>query len=279
MHNRDMRFKRLALVLMLLVTLSCDAVASLMPGGRTPTAEPPPLTSTPVPEDLPPLPAPELLFRAPEVNELQALNGPVELVFDQPMDQESVADAFSIKPRAKGELVWADARTLRFNPASALDRGTTYQVTIDETARNIEGAALVEAISFDFNTIGFVEIAEVQPMPGSEAVEADATVTVIFNRPIVPLTSLDRQGELPEGGGLPARYYVYGPRYIRSDGYPGRCAGRSLPLGFHHCGTCCGDVVTGRQRGVCRPDRCHQCHLQPADGPRLDGGCLQTGAQ
>ncbi len=201
MRNKDRQFKRLLLILMLLVTLSCDAVASLMPGGRTPTAEPPMLTDTPPPEDLPPLPplpAPELLFRAPEVNELQALDAPVELVFDQPMDQGSVADAFSIKPRAKGELVWTDARTLHFNPASALDRGTTYQVLIDRTARNTEGAALVEPVSFDFDTIGFVEIAEVQPAPGSEAVDADTTVTVIFNRPIVPLTSLDRQGELPE---------------------------------------------------------------------------------
>ena len=102
MRNKDRQFIRLLLILMLLVTLSCDAVASLMPGGRTPTAEPPMLTDTPPPEDLPPLPplpAPELLFRAPEVNELQALDAPVELVFDQPMSGPMHARCISTPPQ------------------------------------------------------------------------------------------------------------------------------------------------------------------------------------
>ncbi|MBN1248519.1 MAG: Ig-like domain-containing protein, partial [Anaerolineae bacterium] len=195
--------KRLLLVLTLAATLACNAVASLMPDGATPTPSGgaqtlPDGTDTPEPLDLPPYPPPKLLFRKPEVNEALAVDESVELVFDQPMDQSSVLDAFEIEPAVDGELTWADARTLRFLPSSALDRGETYQVTVGEGAQNTEGKSLLEPVRFDFQTAGYLQVTEVQPRPGSKDVDPDTTVTVIFNRPVVPLTSLDAQAELPD---------------------------------------------------------------------------------
>ncbi|MHB1318107.1 MAG: Ig-like domain-containing protein, partial [Anaerolineae bacterium] len=190
MKRRTSLLMQILLVVVLFLTLSCRSGASPTPAPTT-TPRPP----TPVP--YPPLPAPKLIFSTPAPFEPQALGEPVELVFDQPMDQQSVIRAFDIEPGIGGELAWDDARTLRFTPAAAFDRGASYQVTVGEAAQNAEGEALLEPVAFEFQTVGFVEIAEVQPIPDSEDVDPDTTITIIFSRPVVPLTSVERQNELP----------------------------------------------------------------------------------
>lgn len=189
--------RRILLIVTLFSTASCDLVGSLRQGKATPSPEVTPPVIEPTAISYPSLPAPKLIDRTPAAYEPQALDEPLELIFDQPMDQQSVSRAFDIHPRIGGELTWADTRTLRFTPAGTFDRGTVYRVTVDEAARNEEGKALVEPVAFEFTTVGFVEIAEVQPAPDSEAIDPDTVITVIFSRPIVPLTSIDRQDELP----------------------------------------------------------------------------------
>jgi len=174
-----------------------------------------------------------LLFRAPETGEAQALDAPIELIFDQPMDADSVAEAFAIEPSVNGELDWADSRTLLFKPAEPLARGASYRVTVDQSARNAEGMALADPVTFNFQTVGHLVVSEVQPAPDSEDVAPDTSVTVVFNRPVVPLTTIgDQEGLVdpltftppvqgtgewlntsiyrfhPEGGFLPATVYT-----------------------------------------------------------------------
>jgi hypothetical protein len=189
--------RRLALILTLLITLACDAAASLMPGGATPTPGAP-VTGTPAPGETLPYPPPALLFREPAPQASQGLDAPLELVFDQPMDQQSVRDAFALSPAVAGELTWADARTARFVPAEPFQRGARYQVSVDKQARNAEGTALLEPITFRFQTIGFIEVSEVQPAPGSEEIDPETPVTIVFNRPIVPLAAIGDQAALPD---------------------------------------------------------------------------------
>ncbi len=189
-------------VLLALVMGACKFVA-----GPEVTAEPTPVgtatpkpTASPTPPPTPalPYPAPRLLFRTPETGEAQALDAPVELVFDQPMDADSVAQAFSISPPVKGTLKWADKRTLVFTPAEPLTRGASYRVTVDPSARNAEGTPLADPIAFNFQTVGHLLVSEVQPIPDSEDIAPDSSVTVVFNRPVVPLTAIGSQGELPD---------------------------------------------------------------------------------
>jgi hypothetical protein len=146
----------------------------------------------------PPLPAPALLFHTPENNAEHGLDKPVELTFDQPMDQSSVEAAFTITPSVSGELSWADARTLKFVPQTSLARGTRYKIRVDKSARNVEGKSLADPVQFDFQTVGYLAVSEVQPAPTSEDIDPHTAVTVIFNRPVVPLTALSRQDELPD---------------------------------------------------------------------------------
>ncbi len=226
---------RWMLIVMLLALLS--TACQWLTGTEEPVDFRPAPTDTQEPQASPtsaiPYPPPRLLFRAPETGEALALDAPIELVFDQPMDANSVAEAFAIAPAVQGALEWADSRTLVFTPAEPLARGASYRVTVDQNARNAEGTMLADPITFQFQTVGHLVVSEVQPAPDSEDVEPDTSVTVVFNRPVVPLTAIGDQEGLanpltltppvqgtgewlntsiyrfhPEGGFLPATVYT-----------------------------------------------------------------------
>ncbi len=158
----------------------------------SPTAPSPP-TMTP-----PPLPAPRLAYRSPAPGEEQPLDAPIVLTFDQPMDQPSVEAAFAISPTVAGGFTWENKRTVRFAATGGLERGKRYRVTIAATARNVEGTPLEESVAFDFSTVGHLEVSQVMPAPGSDELDPDMTVTVVFNRPVVPLTAISQQAGLPD---------------------------------------------------------------------------------
>ncbi|MGB9722319.1 MAG: Ig-like domain-containing protein [Chloroflexia bacterium] len=152
-------------------------------------------TPAPTPEPLPP---PRLLMHTPALGEELPLDAPIELTFDQPMDRTSVEAAISITPTAIGKFTWRDERTLIFTPDGRWERGRRYRVTVAATARNAEGTPMEEAAAFDFSTVGFLTVSAVQPTPGVTEVPPDTAVTVVFNRPVVPLTAIGEQAQLPD---------------------------------------------------------------------------------
>jgi len=198
------RPKRWLLIVVLLALLGgacrCDFLnPPPSPGAETEAPSDQPTTTAPTQEPTPavslPMPPPKLLVREPGAGERPALDTPIQLTFDQPMDAESVRASFAISPTVPGDLRWEAPRTLVFDPQETLKRGAHYRVTVGESARNAEGAALREPITFNFQTLGYVEVSEVQPAPRTTGVDPDSAVTVVFNRPIVPLTSLAQQAD------------------------------------------------------------------------------------
>lgn len=167
---------------------------------QTPTAGEPTATWTPAPPTATPLPLPppRLLSRSPAPGEEQPLDAPIVLTFDQPMDRASVEAALSISPTLEGSFTWSDDRTVAFAPEPGFERGRRYQVTVEKTARNVEGTAMGEPVAFDFSTVGYLVVSQVIPGPDSEDLDPNTTVTVIFNRPVVPLSAINRQDELPQ---------------------------------------------------------------------------------
>jgi uncharacterized protein YfaS (alpha-2-macroglobulin family) len=181
-------------------TPSPTAGPGVQTGAVEPTTVPTdlPPTSTPIPTITPmPLPPPQLVGRSPAPNEEQPLDAPVELTFDQPMDKDSVESAFSLSPDAEGSFLWGDDRTVSYAVDGGLERGVRYSVELAGTAKNLEGTHLETPIEFEFGTVGFLAVSQVMPLPGSDELDPDTLVTVIFDRPVVPLTSISRQGELP----------------------------------------------------------------------------------
>lgn len=184
-----MRPGKLTAVLLIVITIvtSCRHLPQPAPT-PTPTTEAP----------LPSLP-PKVLQITPAPGEEHPLDAPLQLVFDQPMDAAAVESAFAIEPSVAGEFRWLTDRVVQFRPAGmGFKRATRYTVTLKENARSKEGLTLVEPVQFRFTTVGFLEVATVQPADGATEVATDAVVTVLFNRPVVPLLAIEDQAGLPQ---------------------------------------------------------------------------------
>ncbi len=187
------------------------AVAIVLAACAQPTIEPsvtPAITVqinpsvTPGPSPTPrPLGSPILVDRSPAQGEELPPDKPIELIFDQPMDRRSVEQALAIQTSTgtpvAGKLTWVSDNRALFTPERGWERETTYNVSISTSARSAKGLSLARPASFGVNTIGKLAVAQTIPADGAQDVAADATITVLFNRPVVPLTMLDAQADLP----------------------------------------------------------------------------------
>jgi len=211
-HNT--RAVLVAVTVVSIVVMACS-VGKPMPTKVVPTATP----------QLPPLP-PVLVSRAPERGEEQPVNAPIVLTFDRPMDRASVEGAFRVLPAVAGTLRWDDDRTVRFIPSGeGFARDASYEVQVSESAKAQNGLALQTPISFRFKAVGFLEVSQVLPQQGTRDVAPDSDITVMFNRPVVPLVAVSEQDKLPKpltfdppvaghGEWLNTSIYVFHPEWL-----------------------------------------------------------------
>ncbi|MCC7206756.1 MAG: Ig-like domain-containing protein, partial [Anaerolineae bacterium] len=149
-------------------------------------------------QDASSVPAPRVVFSSPAQREVAGPDVSLQFAFDQPMNQASVEAAFQIEPLVNGSLTWPDESTLVFDPTGPLERGMQYRVTIDSSAQSAEGVAMDDDFRLDFEIAPNLSVNQVIPAPGAENVEAGATITVVFDRPVVPLVVTGAQSDLPQ---------------------------------------------------------------------------------
>jgi uncharacterized protein YfaS (alpha-2-macroglobulin family) len=201
----------------------------------SPGATPVPPTPVPAsPTPFPPIP-PVVIDYLPQPGEELRDDGEITVYFDQPMDPATVEAAFAIEPRAAGAFAWSDENaTLHFRP-SGLERQRKYAVTVSNAAKNLNAQNLQVPFKFSFNTVGYLEVSQVLPAPGVQDAATSAAITVMFNRPVVPLTTLSQQADLPQplalepavagsGEWLTTSIYVFRPETALEAGrsYTGR---------------------------------------------------------
>ncbi|MCU0520537.1 MAG: Ig-like domain-containing protein [Anaerolineae bacterium] len=232
--------KQFGLIWLLLTTMLV-ACGQTPPPTAPPTDTRVPLTPTPrvTETPLPPRPAipytpmpPELLApivvqRSPNRGQALAPDGVIALTFDKPMDTQAVSKALRVERAGTtdviaGTLSWSSTNTVQFTPAQPLPRDTAFDVILTQDAAAETGEPLQEPYTFRFSTDGYLQVAQVIPEHGTTGVETDAAITVIFNRPVVPLTTLREMEALPaplsfqppvEGSGewLNTSIYVFTP--------------------------------------------------------------------
>ena len=160
-----------------------------------PTTQP---AEMPTVTPLPPLP-PKLVERSPARGEEQGLDKPIVLRFDQEMERDTVEQAWKIDPAVPGTLTWRDGRTFVFQPAGeGFRRATTYRVTLAPSAQSTAGVQLSEGVQFSFETVGYLEVGQVFPEPETKDVPGETVIRVAFTRPVVPLTDIEAQRDLPQ---------------------------------------------------------------------------------
>lgn len=154
-----------------------------------------------------------------------SFNAPLTVHFSQPMNKESVEANFSIKPKVQGEFNWTDDRTLEFVPDNTLEFESQYAILIqgESKSRFFKELGIDFELKFEVTGAPYVkfvspmieEVGEFEPVSGSgledvkgepvafvegEAILApsdlliiptDQKITVMLDRPMRALTSLD----------------------------------------------------------------------------------------
>ncbi|HSH05403.1 MAG TPA: Ig-like domain-containing protein [Anaerolineae bacterium] len=145
---------------------------------------------------------PKVVGQLPAAGQEVDIEEAIEIYFDQPMDAEATGEAWSFVDMTgmpvAGEISWPQPRILRFKPSETLKPGVRYRGQLGETARSAEGVALLAGLSFDFDTVGDLEVTQTAPANRTNGVANDSQITVIFNRPVVPVTFSTDRGELPQ---------------------------------------------------------------------------------
>jgi uncharacterized protein YfaS (alpha-2-macroglobulin family) len=179
--KRTSLYKTISLVVLLSMLMGgCECAVEPTPSPTVPPYTPPPVGNV----------APIVVQRTPERGEELSPEGDIQIVFDRPMDKGSVESALLVGPDVAGTVEWLDDRTVSFKPDRALKRDTEYHVTVGQEARAADGNQLDGAYRFRFRTVGYLEVAQVIPASDTADVEANSTITVIFNRPVVPLMAV-----------------------------------------------------------------------------------------
>ena len=165
--------------------------------GASPTATAtatatPPATPTVVPTPTPPPPPPPPVAVTPDGEEVPRLSF-VRIAFLDPPPETEAAELVSIDPAVEGSFVWADERTLLFQPRfPGWERGGRYRVRVDGAASGLD-----EDHEHAFTVEGQLEVTYIIPADGDRDVPSNAQILVQFNRSVAALTVLQ------EGPGPP----------------------------------------------------------------------------
>ncbi|MCA9911850.1 MAG: Ig-like domain-containing protein, partial [Anaerolineae bacterium] len=125
------------------------------------------------------------------------LDGSITVYFDRNLNCETVMPAFRIVPEIVGNLDCA-GNAITFTPDAGFERAATYRIAFDKSLEGADGSHLLEPYVLELDTVGFIAVSETFPAPDSVDIEPDTTLTIIFNRPVVPLTILEDRGDLPD---------------------------------------------------------------------------------
>ncbi len=142
--------------------------------------------------------APRVIVTEPARGAELAVDGTVALTFDRAMDKSAVVASLSVLPSVDGTWEWVSDTTIRFNPARPWLRDAVYAVTVGTAARDRDGIALDDPFVLRLHTVGFLAVTQVVPVDGASDIAVDAAVTVLFNRPVVSLSSISAPGTEPQ---------------------------------------------------------------------------------
>lgn len=193
--------KHLLLVLLLSLLLVACGPATL------PTQSFPQATPTTIPFTLPTSSAaPQIIRQSPLPQERLSLTPAIEITFDRSMERTSLEKAWKFTDEAgniiAGTFTWKDAQTVQFHPAAPLQAGHVYTLTIGAQAADQHGIRLGKDWQFTYRTTDVLQVSQVFPANGTSEADPATAITVIFNKPVVPLSP----EETPEAPPSPVEF-------------------------------------------------------------------------
>lgn len=188
--------KRLLPLLFFLLLLAACGPATL------PTQSVPQATPTTIPFVLPTFSAaPQIIRQNPLPQERLSTAPTIEITFDRPMEQTSLERAWKFVDEAGkvvvGAFTWKDAQTVQFRPATPLQAGHTYILTIGEQATDQQGIRLGKDWQFTYRTTEALQVSQVFPANGTLEADPNTALTIVFNKPVVPISPEETPEALP----------------------------------------------------------------------------------
>ena len=192
---------RLSTIQRLFITLALVMVIALGIGmagitrarmSSLPTA---PLQLQPAPQEQTSNALPPLLINTEPGAGASWLDGAVTLTFDQSLDP-TAADFATISPALDGDFS-VEGETLTFTPAAAPESGMVYTIRVDGAASAANGTPIGNAVEATFAAATPLLVTSTQPADGAAEINTDTQLLVVFNRPVVALSGVDDQADLP----------------------------------------------------------------------------------
>jgi len=120
------------------------------------------------------------------------LDSKIEIIFDKGVIKSFAEKSFTITPHIQGNLSWEGDQKLIFTPQKRLGRASGYKVDFRGMVLSNYMVPLLEKKTIAFETIGNPKV--VLASPQNEALEDLTSVTVVFDRPMIALTTATNSG-------------------------------------------------------------------------------------
>ena len=125
-----------------------------------------------------------------------ALNQDVTFYFNRRVDCAEAGAALTWTPAIPAELS-CDEYTATFTPSSPFQPDAAYTFELLPPLLAKDGAPLIDPFRATFTTAGDLTVAETLPSADAASVPIDSAITVVFDRPVVPLLMSSDMDELP----------------------------------------------------------------------------------
>jgi uncharacterized protein YfaS (alpha-2-macroglobulin family) len=123
------------------------------------------------------------------LNQKVSASSLLRLSFPEVMDQDSVEQYLTLPSGLEAKRNWED-NTLVLQPMQPLEMGKTYVVRVDGRAQKKDGGVLGRDLEFAFAVTGAPMVSAQIPAPETKNVAKNSEITIVFDRPIIPLTQV-----------------------------------------------------------------------------------------
>ena len=175
----------------LILVLLAASLACAMPfaGGGSPTPTiAPTATSLPKLPTATPQPQPAALVESdPPLDTEVALEGPITLYFNQPMDRPSTEAALTSQLQQDLRFEWLDDTAVVIYLSQTLQPETNLVFELGPNVRSAGGKPLFKPVRLSYHTASYLRLLQSLPTPDATEVDPTGAVVAAFSRPIVPL--------------------------------------------------------------------------------------------
>ncbi|MFC1543122.1 Ig-like domain-containing protein [Candidatus Neomarinimicrobiota bacterium] len=112
--------------------------------------------------------------------EVDPMTNSILITFPRRMDPSTTEAAVSISPYQEFFFLWPEKNQLKIYTGAPLLAATTYEITIGETAEDLDGVPLSDDFTFSFSTAP-VRVTRTRPENSEVYVDPDDKITIYFN--------------------------------------------------------------------------------------------------